>query len=83
MTPDHTFICLQTHPNVIIHWSKQKVSVGSSFQVCFLAIKIMRTIDLSDRIPGLVLVEEAVTVSEEASLIESVNKETWSGLGVG
>lgn len=43
----------------------------------------MRTIDLSDRIPGLVLVEEAVTVSEEASLIESVNKETWSGLGVG
>ncbi|CAO0790449.1 unnamed protein product [Mucor circinelloides] len=43
----------------------------------------MRTIDLSDRIPGLFLIEEAVTVSEEAGLIESVNKEKWSGLGIG
>lgn len=43
----------------------------------------MRTIDLSDKIPGLVLIEEAVTESEEARLIESVNKETWSGLGIG
>jgi len=51
--------------------------------VGLLAIKIMRTIDLSDRIPGLFLIEEAVTVSEEAGLIESVNKEKWSGLGIG
>ncbi|KAL9555822.1 hypothetical protein MBANPS3_002192 [Mucor bainieri] len=43
----------------------------------------MRVIDLSDKIPGLILIEEAVTTSEEACLIESVNKEAWSGLGIG
>lgn len=45
--------------------------------------EIMHTIDLSDKIPGLLLVEQVITLSEETSLIESVNKEKWSGLGIG
>ncbi|KAI8640380.1 hypothetical protein BD408DRAFT_484212 [Parasitella parasitica] len=45
--------------------------------------KIMRTIDCSDKVPGLFLIQNVITPSEESYLVESVNKEVWSGLGIG
>lgn len=43
----------------------------------------MRVVDLSDKVPGLILVEDFVTDIEETELIDATNKEAWSGLGIG
>lgn len=43
----------------------------------------MKIIDLSDKVPGLILVEGFINDKEEQNLIEATNKGTWSGLGIG
>lgn len=39
--------------------------------------------NLEDKIQGLILIENAVSKEEEDHLIEQVNKQIWSGLGIG
>jgi hypothetical protein len=39
--------------------------------------------NLEDKIQGLILIENAVSKEEEDHLIEQVNKQLWSGLGIG
>ncbi|KAI8975559.1 hypothetical protein BDF20DRAFT_879316 [Mycotypha africana] len=43
----------------------------------------MRTIDYSDKVPGLYLIEDAVSLEEETYLLDETNKREWSGLGIG
>lgn len=43
----------------------------------------MHTIDHSDKVPGLFIVHDAVSIEEERYLVDHVNQQTWSGLGVG
>lgn len=42
----------------------------------------MRIVDHSDKVPGLVIVYDAVTKAEEKDLIDAVDTQTWSGLGI-
>lgn len=43
----------------------------------------MHIIDYKNKVPGLQIVEDIVTEQEEKYLVSCVNKETWSGLGIG
>jgi hypothetical protein len=43
----------------------------------------MHTIDHSDKVPGLFVVHDAVSIPEEIDLVDNVNKQSWSGLGIG
>ncbi|KAG2196993.1 hypothetical protein INT47_006940 [Mucor saturninus] len=42
----------------------------------------MHIVDHSDKVPGLSIVYDAVTQSEEEDLINAVDTQTWSGLGI-
>ena len=42
----------------------------------------MHTIDYSDKIPGLLLIENFITSEEETSMIEDIDKNQWCGLGI-
>jgi hypothetical protein len=39
--------------------------------------------DLGDKIQGLVLIKDVVSEKEEELLVNEVNKQAWSGLGIG
>lgn len=39
--------------------------------------------DLGNKIQGLVLIKDVVSEEEEEFLVNEVNKQVWSGLGIG
>lgn len=43
----------------------------------------MRTIDYSDKVPGLIVIEDFVSPEEEMTVIDAADKQIWSGLGIG
>lgn len=38
--------------------------------------------DYSEKVPGLYVVYDAVSVQEEKDLVEFADSQTWSGLGI-
>lgn len=55
-----------------------RISLSFSFLLLFMLVE-----DLGNKIQGLVLIKDVVSEEEEEFLVNEVNKQVWSGLGIG
>ena len=55
-----------------------RIPLSFSFLLLFMLVE-----DLGNKIQGLVLIKDVVSEEEEEFLVNEVNKQVWSGLGIG